>query len=278
MPEPAILITGCSSGIGHDAAHTLSARGWRVLATCRNPADCSRLEAEGLESFPLDYASDESVADGAERALMLTNGKLAALFNNGAYAIPGLVEDIPRDAFREIFETNLFGQFDLINRLLPSMKQQGVGRIVNCSSILGFAGVPYRGAYNATKFAMEGLTDTLRIEHADSPIHFSLIEPGPITTRIRQNSIPHFERWINWQNSAQRQRYESLLIPRLYNKQQARKDRFELAPSAVTEKLIHALESASPKPRYYVTKPTHIAGLMKRLLTTRAFDRLLHKA
>jgi NAD(P)-dependent dehydrogenase (short-subunit alcohol dehydrogenase family) len=158
------------------------------------------------------------------------------------------------------------------------MKQQGVGRIINCSSILGFAGVPYRGAYNATKFAMEGLTDTLRIEHAGSPIHFSLIEPGPIATNIRQNSVPHFERWINWQKSAQRQRYESLLMPRLYNTQQGRKDRFELAPSAVTEKLIHALESASPKPRYYVTKPTHIAGFMKRLLTTRAFDRLLQKA
>lgn len=274
MSERSILITGCSSGIGLDAARTLATRGWRVLASCRQQQDCDKLNAEGIESFVLDYADSRSVQAGAELALELTHGKLDALFNNGAFAIPGLVEDLPREALRNLFETNFFGQFELINALLPSMRENAQGRIINCSSVLGLVAMPFRGAYNASKFAMEGLTDTLRLEVAESPIHIILIEPGPIATRIRENSIPHFERWIDWQNSAQRSRYEQQLIPRLYQPS-AKKDRFELASSAVTAKLIHALESPTPQPRYYVTTPTRIAGILKRLLTTRGLDRLL---
>lgn len=270
--KPTLMITGCSSGIGYDAAHALNQRGWRVLATCRQQADVDRLSEEGLESFILDYADEASVKSGAQRALESCNGRIDALFNNGAYAIPGLAEDVPRDAMRAIFETNFFGQFDLINRVLPSMKENGAGRIVNCSSVLGFTAMPFRGAYSATKFAMEGLTDTLRVEHANSPIHFSLIEPGPIATRIRDNSIPHFERWIDWKKSAQRLRYEKELNPRLYEPS-VKKDRFELQTDAVTRVLIHALESNRPRPRYYVTTPTHLAGLFKRVFSTRLFDR-----
>ena len=168
-----------------------------MLATCRQESDCERLRAESLESFVLDYASSESVQSGAHKALELSGGKLDALFNNGAYAIPGLVEDLPRDALRTLFETNLFGQFELINAVIPSMRANARGRIINCSSVLGFAALPFRGAYTASKFAMEGLSDTLRLELSDTPIHVCLIEPGPIATRIRENSIPHFERWID---------------------------------------------------------------------------------
>lgn len=274
MTQRSILITGCSSGIGLDAARTLASRNWRVFATCRQAEDCKRLEDEGLESFVLDYASSESVAAGADKVLALTHGKLDALFNNGAFAIPGLVEDLSRDALRHLFETNFFGQFELINALLPAMRHQGQGRIINCSSVLGFAALPFRGAYNASKFAMEGLSDTLRLELSDTPIHIILIEPGPIHTRIRENSIPQFERWIDWQGSAQRARYENELRPRLYTPS-AKKDRFELPASAVTQKLIHALESDKPRPRYYVTTPTHVAGILKRLLSTRMLDKVL---
>ncbi|MGK0231798.1 MAG: NAD(P)-dependent dehydrogenase (short-subunit alcohol dehydrogenase family), partial [Gammaproteobacteria bacterium] len=248
MTQRSVLITGCSSGIGLDAARTLSARGWHVLATCRKETDCQLLRAEGLDSFPLDYDDSQSISQGVLQAMELTNGKLDALFNNGAYAIPGLVEDLPRDALRAIFETNLFGQFELINEVLPIMRKQGHGRIINCSSVLGFAAQPFRGSYNASKFAMEGLSDTLRLELDDSPVHIILIEPGPIKTLIRQNSIAPFERWVNWQLSHQRERYEKVLCPRLYTPS-VKKDRFELPPSAVTEKLIHALESARPRPR-----------------------------
>jgi len=266
MTQRTILITGCSSGIGLDAARTLAKRNWRVLATCRQEKDCAILRDEGLESFVLDYAHSESVVAGAKQALTISNGKIDALFNNGAYAIPGLVEDL----------TNLFGYFELINLLLPSMREHGQGRIINCSSVLGFAAMPFRGAYNASKFAMEGLTDTLRLELDNSPIEVILIEPGPIKTLIRQNSIEPFERWIDWQNSAQKDLYENELRPRLY-KPANKKDKYELLPGAVTEKLIHALESRRPKPRYYITTPTRVAGILKRILSTRALDRVLLK-
>lgn len=268
--KPTILITGCSSGIGHDAAHRLMREGWRVFAACRKPHDRDRLIAEGLESVVLDYADAASVADAFAQVMQATGHRLDALFNNGAFAIPGAVEDLPRPALREIFECNLFGQFDLIRHALPVMRRQGRGRIVNCSSVLGFSALPWRGAYNATKFAMEGLTDTLRLELRDTPIHVTLIEPGPITSRIRENSIPHFEKWIDWRGSARAAQYQSTLLPRLYKN--TGPDRYELPASAVSDKLIHALTAKTPRPRYYVTTPTHIAGMLNRLLPTRARD------
>ncbi|MFK7993888.1 MAG: SDR family NAD(P)-dependent oxidoreductase [Granulosicoccus sp.] len=274
MDKPSILITGCSSGIGYDAAMTLHDRGWRVFASCRSESDCDFLRSKGLESFELDYASSKSIQSAVKHVYELTGGTLDALFNNGAFAIPGRVEDLPRDALRSIFETNLFGQFELINAVLPGMRQNNSGRIINNSSVLGMVALPYRGAYNSTKFAMEGLTDTFRLELHDTNIHISLIEPGPIGTKIRENSIPHFERWIDWQNSSAKYEYESQLMPRLYQPSQ-KKDRFELPCSAVTDKLIHALEHRNPKPRYYVTTPTHFIGTLKRFLTTRLLDKVL---
>ena len=253
--QKTILITGCSSGIGYDAAHTLHKRGWRVFATCRTQTDCKRLRGEGLESFPLDYEDEASIKTAVAETLKRTGGTLDALYNNGAYAIPGLVQDMPRDAFRAIFEANLFGYFDLINQVLPTMLAQGHGRIINCSSVLGIGALRARGAYNATKFA---------------------IEPGPITTDIRTKSQPNFERWIDWKNSPRKSFYENVFMPRLYATGGGL-DPGELPPSAVTKKLIHALESRRPRPRYFVTIPTHAVGVMKRLLTTRALDRILGK-
>jgi NAD(P)-dependent dehydrogenase (short-subunit alcohol dehydrogenase family) len=270
-----ILITGCSSGIGHDAAHGMARRGWRVLATCRKPEDVARLRAEGLESFVLDYASDASVAEGAARALEMTGGRLDALFNNGAFACPGAVEDLPRDALREIFETNLFGVHDLSRRVIPAMRQHG-GRIVNCSSVLGIVGLKWRGAYVATKFAMEGLSDVLRLEMADTPVRVILIEPGPITSLIRVNSIPHFERWIDWRASPRRAQYEATLLKRLY--EGGGPDRFELPASAVTDVLARALDAPNPRARYRVTTPTKAMAVARRLLPGRALDWLLARA
>ncbi|MDZ4095117.1 MAG: SDR family oxidoreductase [Paracoccaceae bacterium] len=267
-----ILITGCSSGIGYDAAHALHARGWRVFATCRAKADCERLRREGLESFVLDYADESSMTDAVTEVQARTGGGLDALFNNGAYACPGAVEDLPRGALREIFEVNLFGPHDLARRVIPMMRAQGHGRIVNCSSVLGLVGQKWRGAYVATKFAMEGLTDVLRMEMQGTGVEVILIEPGPIPTKIRQNAIPHFEKWIDWQNSARAEEYDSLR-KRLY--QSKKPDRFELPASAVTAKLIHALESRRPRARYFVTLPTHIVNLARRILPTRALDWLV---
>ena len=275
MTQRSLLITGCSSGIGLDAARGMAARGWRVFATCRQEQDCDRLRAEGLESFLLDYADEASIAAAVSEVQARTGGRLDALFNNGAFACPGAVEDIPRDALRAIFETNLFGYHDLTRRVIPMMRAQGQGRIVNCSSVLGLVGAKWRGAYVATKFAMEGLSDVMRLEMAGTGVEVILIEPGPVATQIRVNAIPHFERWIDWQNSARRDEY-GVLRDRLY-KPAAKRDRFELPPSAVTEKLIHALESPRPRARYYVTTPTHIAGTLRRLLPTRWLDAVLRR-
>ncbi len=271
-----ILITGCSSGIGLDAARGMKARGWRVFATCRQEADCRRLRDEGLESFPLDYADEASIAAAVEEVTTRTGGKLDVLYNNGAFACPGAVEDLPRGALREIFEVNLFGYHDLATRVIPLMRAQSHGRIINCSSVLGLVGMKWRGAYVATKFAMEGLTDVLRIEMRGTGIDIILIEPGPITSRIRENSVPHFEKWVTWETSPRAPEYRTLLH-RLYDAK-TRPDRFELPAAAVTKALVKACENPRPRPRYYVTTPTHLMGFARRILPTRVLDWLVAKA
>lgn len=274
MTQKSILITGCSSGIGLDSARTLQAQGWRVFATCRAHADCERLRGEGLESFVLDYANEASIEAAVLTVMDRTGGTLDALFNNGAFACPGAVEDLPRGALRAIFETNLFGYHDLTRRVIPMMRAQGHGRIINCSSVLGLVGMRWRGAYVATKFAMEGLTDVLRIEMRDTNIKVVLIEPGPIPTKIRENAIPHFERWIDWENSARAAEYAPL-VERLYKA--SGPDKFELPASAVTAKLIRALEAERPKARYFVTTPTYMMDIARRILPTAALDWLIAK-
>ena len=274
MTQRSVLITGSSSGIGYDAAHALRNRGWRVFATCRKQEDVDRLRAEGLESFVLDLTDTGSISKALDDILALTNGRLDALYNNGAFACPGAVEDLPTDALRAIFETNVFGWHELTRRVIPVMRSQGHGRIVNCSSVLGLVPFGWRGAYVSTKFAIEGLSDVLRLELRGSGIKVCLIEPGPITSKIRENAIPHFEKWIDWKNSVRRSDYERLM-DRLYVDRG--KDRFELPASAVSAKLIHALEAANPKPRYYVTTATYLMGNLKRLLPTRALDWLIAK-
>ncbi len=276
MSERTILITGCSSGIGLHAARALAERGWRVLATCRAEADCQRLLDEGLESFALDYQDPVSISQAFETAMALTGGRLDALFNNGAYAMGGAIEDIPTSAWREIFEANFFGWHTLTRMVIPVMRGQGAGRIVQCSSILGFSGVRMRGPYTSTKFALEGYTDVLRLELDGTGIHPILLEPGPIRTEIRVNAQPHYERWTEKEHTPWAGFYKKVLEPRLYAVDPP-PDRFELSCEATTKKLIHALESPRPRARYYVTTPTYIVGYLKRVLPTRWLDRLLIK-
>lgn len=274
MTQKSILITGCSSGIGLDAARGLRAAGWRVFASCRAQYDCDKRIAEGFESPRIDYTDPKLIQKGLAEVLAATGGTLDALFNNGAYACPGAVEDVPTDALRAIFETNVFGWHELTRAVIPVMRQQGHGRIVQCSSILGFVPYKWRGAYVSTKFALEGLSDVLRLEMAETGIKVVLIEPGPITSKIRQNAIPHFERWIDWRASARAQQYETLRH-RLYEERAP--DRFELPAAAVTKVLLRALNSPNPNPRYYVTTPTHAMGLLKRLLPSRALDWIISR-
>jgi NAD(P)-dependent dehydrogenase (short-subunit alcohol dehydrogenase family) len=272
MTERVALITGCSSGIGLDAARTLRARGWRAFATCRAEADCARLRAEGLESFRLDYADPPSieaaVAEARGRA-----GRIDALFNNGAYAIPGFLEDLPTEALRAIFEANFFGWHDLTRRVIAVMRAQGAGRIVQCSSVLGFAAVRWRGAYVATKHALEGYSDTLRMEMRGTGVRVILIEPGPIATRFNDNALAQFARWIDPAASPRAGEYRE--IEARYRRPADKRNVFELPPAAVTSKLVHALESPRPRDRYYVTTPTFVVAALRRLASRRLLDAIM---
>ncbi|MEM7210382.1 MAG: SDR family NAD(P)-dependent oxidoreductase [Pseudomonadota bacterium] len=276
MTQKSILITGCSSGIGEHVAHALKARGWRVFATCRKAEDCARLETEGLESFVLDYADTESIRSAVAETLERTGSTLDALYNNGAYAIPGAVEDMPTDAYRAIFEANFFGWHELTRQLIPVMRKQGHGRIIQCSSVLGFSALRMRSPYISTKFALEGYTDCLRYElaHAKTGIHVILLQPGPIDTMIRVKSRPHYEKWIEPEKSFLKDFYAKVVHRRLYA-EDLPKDRFELGCDATTAKLIHALESPRPKVRYMVTTPTYIIHWIKRLLPASWVDSVL---
>ena len=269
-----ILITGCSSGIGRHAALALAARGWRVFATCRREADCAALRAEGIESFRIDYQDTRSIAEGLDTALGRTGGRLDALFNNGAFAQPGALEDLPTDGLRAIFEANFFGWHELTRRVIPVMRGQGSGRIVQNSSVLGFVALRMRGAYVATKFALEGYTDALRLELSGTGIHAILLEPGPVRTLIRENARAHYRRWIDPAGSPWAAFYRDTLEPRLFA-ETPRRDSGELTCAATTAKIIRALESPRPRPRYYVTTPTHAMGALRRLLPTRWLDAVL---
>ena len=272
--EKTILITGCSQGgIGYACAHVLREAGWRVFASCRKPEDCAVLQSEGFVSPLIDYTKPETIASGLAEVLEATGGQLGALFNNGAHGTPGAVEDLPTDALRAIFESNFFGWHELTRRVIPVMRAQGHGRIVQNSSVLSFVTLPWRGAYNATKHALNGLTGTMRIEMADTPIHVIQIEPGPITSLIREKSIPHFETWIDWKNSPRAQQYADSLIKRLY--EDSGPDTFELPATAVANKLLTALTAPNPRPRYAVTTVTYLMAFLTRVLTTRAMERML---
>lgn len=268
-----ILITGCSSGIGRDAAISLHSRGWRVLATCRSKSDCKNFEKFGIESFPLDLSDEESISSAVEIITEKTSGKLDAMFNNGAFATPGAIQDLPRSAIREIFEVNVFGQFDLINRCFPLLLNTKDPRIINCSSVLGFISLPYRGVYSGTKFALEALTDAMRRENYKTPIKIILLQPGPINTLIRKNSIKHFKKWVKWDKSYHKETYKEIVIKRLNGEfEKNLLNKFELKTDSVTDILEKALLSKNPKSRYLITTPTFVARFLVSILPTRVLD------
>jgi NAD(P)-dependent dehydrogenase (short-subunit alcohol dehydrogenase family) len=273
--KSAILVTGCSSGIGLCVAQGLHRRGYQVFATARKADDLERLRDEGLEALYLDLDDPESIDGAVEALLQRTDGKLYGLFNNGAYGQPGAVEDLTRATLRAQFETNLFGWLELTNRIIPVMRRQGAGRIIQNSSVLGLITLPYRGAYASSKFALEGLTDTLRLELRGSGVHVALIEPGPITSRFRHNAMLRFRDNIDAARSVHRERYANM-VARLEKPGPAAP--FTLPPEAVLKKVIHALESPRPRVRYYVTFPTYLFATLRRLLPHRALDWVLHRA
>lgn len=268
-----VLITGCSSGIGRALARGLRARGWRVFATARRATDVDDLAAEGFEARRLDLAEPESLQVTAREVLAACDGDLYGLINNGAYGQPGAVEDLSRAALRAQFETNVFGTQELTNQLLPAMRRRGRGRIVQISSLLGFVCLPYRGAYNASKYALEALSDTLRLELAGTGIHVALIEPGPIRSRFRINAYRAFQAHVDVPRSPHRALYEQV-AERLLAPEDAP---FTLPPEAVLAPALHALTHPRPRIRYRVTVPARVLAPLKRLLPDRTLDRLLRR-
>jgi NAD(P)-dependent dehydrogenase (short-subunit alcohol dehydrogenase family) len=271
MESKSVLITGCSTGIGNCLAHGLRERGYRVFASARKEADVAALSAAGFTSLPLDLDSSGSIRAAVETVLDRTQGRLYALINNGAYGQPGAVEDLSRAVLRAQFETNLFGTQELTNLVIPAMRAQGEGRIIQMSSMLGIVCLAYRGAYNATKFALEALSDTLRLELRDTNIYVSLIEPGPIESRFRANAYAAFRRNIDREHSAYRE-YYARVEKRLEGPKPLP---FTLPPEAVLEKVIRALEARRPKARYGVTFPAHLFAVLRRLLPARLLDQIL---
>lgn len=269
-----ILITGCSSGIGQCVAYGLRERGHQVFATARKMADVEILQQNGFTAYPLDLDDSASIRNAVDWVLQQTGGTLDALFNNGAYGQLGAVEDISREALRAQFETNLFGTHELTCLLLPVMRRQGYGRIIQNSSVLGFVALPYRGAYTASKYALEALTDTLRLEWRGSGIHFSLIEPGPIKSAFRKNATLAFLRHINSQESFHQTTYK-IMEEQFHQQAQQGGTRFSLPPEAVLNKVIHALESRHPRLCYKVTLPTHVFAILRRILPRRIMDLIL---
>ena len=270
--DRAVLITGCSSGIGKCVTVALAARGYRVFASARKRSDVTRLGEEGFEAVKLDLCDTASIREATETVLARTDGMLYALFNNGAYGQPGAVEDLSTDVLRAQFEANFFGWHELTCQVLPIMRRQGYGRIIQNSSVLGLVALKWRGAYTASKFALEGLTDTLRMELRGSGIHVSLIEPGPIESRFRENAYEAFKKNIDVGNSPHREAYRRVEA-RLAVEEKAQP--FTLPGDAVFKKVVHALESRRPKPRYYVTVPTYAFGFLRRILSTRLLDMTL---
>jgi NAD(P)-dependent dehydrogenase (short-subunit alcohol dehydrogenase family) len=265
-------VTGASSGIGAYCARALKRDGWTVFATARKAGDIDALKGDGIEAFYLDYREPDAIATLVEAVLAMTGGRLDALFNNGAHAQPGAVEDLPVEALRQQFEANVFGWHDLTRRIVPVMRAQGHGRIVSCSSILGLTPALWRGAYVASKHAVEGLMLTMRMELEGSGIHVSLIEPGPITSRIAPNALPWFERYVDHEKSVHHAAYQAQLARM---KGGGSKSRLKLEPDAVYAVLRHALLAERPRPHYVVTLPAKIGVVLKRVLPARLLYRVL---
>ncbi len=269
-----ILITGCSSGIGLASARVLHERGWRVLATARTPEDREMLAYElGVEALHLDLADADSIAACATEALERTDANLDAVFNNAAFGQVGAVEDLSPEILRRQIEVNLIGTHDLTRQLIPAMRAAGRGRIVQCSSVLGFVAGPYRGAYCASKFALEALSDAMHHELRGTGIRVSIIQPGPIRTRFVEHALANFRANIDIDGSPHRATY----LARLASMEQGGKSTFKLEPEAVAAKLVHAVESPRPRRRYKVTIPTYLAAAGKRALPPSLADWLIQR-
>lgn len=269
----AVLITGCSSGIGLCVAQGLKQAGYQVFASARQAKDVEMLKAQGFEALQLDLDSSKSINEACVSIFKKTNNTLYGLIHNGAYGQVGALEDISRQALEEQFQTNVFGWHELTNLVLPKMKQNNQGRIIYLSSVVGFVAMPFRGSYNASKFAIEGLVNTLRLELSNTQVQLSLIQPGPIESKFKANAYKAFKKHVDMENSDYQTSYQQMIV-RLQSKKLAD---FTLGPEAVLKCCLHALSAKQAQIHYRVTFPTKLSAVLIRLLPTYLMDKFLNK-
>ncbi len=266
--KPIVVITGCSSGIGRVSANYLKERYCIVYPTARTDEEVEDLKKAGFDNaMRLDVRKPKEIANVIKEVLD-KEGRIDVWFNNAGYGQMGAVEDIPTDILREQFETNVMGLHECTRQILPIMRRQGYGKIIQHSSVLGLVSLPLRGAYNASKYAIEGLTDTLRLELEGSGIYVTLLNTGPITSRFRENAIKTLDK-INIDASRWNRVYHKAI------RGEGKRVPFNLPPEAVASTLHHIILSPNPAPRYYITKATWLLGIAKRILSTRCLDKLL---
>jgi NAD(P)-dependent dehydrogenase (short-subunit alcohol dehydrogenase family) len=270
-----VLITGCSSGIGLDCAYQLQKMGFRVVASARKHMDVARLRAYGLQAVCIDTSDLDSINAGLDQALAYAGGSFYAVFHNAGYGQSGALEDLPSQALMEQFMANVVGAHQINLRLIPLMRKAGQGRIIFNSSVLGFVAMRYRGAYTASKFALEAMADTLRLELKGSGIQVSLLQPGPISTNFRRNSRNAFARHINAAQSVHADDYGKFLA-RL--EMEGDTSKFTLPPGACTSALVDCLNSPKPRSRYAITRPTKVMAVLKRVLPVSVLDKIIFKA
>jgi len=266
-----ILITGCSSGIGYETALYLKEKGYKVFATARQQKDVDHLTSLGFTSYLLDVRSKNSITQTLHSILKQTNNKLDVVFNNAGYGQPGAVEDLSVDALKEQFETNVFGLHEVTIQVLKIMHSQGYGKIIQHSSVLGLISLKLRGSYNASKYAIEGLTDTLRLELLNTNIDVTLLNTGPVTSDFRKNAMEKLVQNVDMKNSRYKINYEKSL--------EAKKSEvpFNLEAIEVAKVVEKIILSKKVKPRYYITKATYLLGYLKRILSTNMLDKILIK-
>ncbi|OQY17242.1 MAG: short-chain dehydrogenase [Desulfobacteraceae bacterium 4572_35.1] len=269
-----VVVSGASSGIGYELALSLQQYGYQVIATARKSSDLNKLESMGLATVQLELMDEESVNRAINQIEKLCGTQLYALINNAAYGQPGAVEDLSRKALEQQFAVNLFGTHQLTRGLLPLLRSGNGGRIVTISSILGLVAFPWQGAYNASKYALEGLTDTMRLELRGSGVQVSLIEPGPIRSSFRHNALQAFKTDVNWEESHHTDNYRRIIG---YYAASSHPTPFTGTPNHVIKRVLHALHSKRAQPRYYVTLPSYLLANCRRLLPYRMLDWLLHK-
>jgi len=266
-----IVITGCSTGIGLATAKYLKEQGYKVYPTVKNEKHLTVLRAMGFDNvMKLDVREKNEISD-VINSVLNEDGKIDIWFNNAGFGQAGALEDISTDVLREQFETNVFGLHECTQQIIPVMRQQGYGKIIQHSSVLGLISLFGRGAYNASKYAIEGLTDTLRLELKDTNIYPVLLNTGPITSSFRKTAMQKLQNNVDIENSVFSEAYQKNLQAK---KSSVPFNEEAISVAKVVEKIILAKK---PKPRYYITKATYLLGYLKRILSTTRLDKILSK-